>query len=121
MGKGAAIRNRGGLEILRACEEIVRSKEPQKLEPGSAWVTTAGSLTHKIVIHCVASDAAHRSSDAIIDACVVNALHCAANHGCASVAMPVFATGHVHIDFTRAVSVMAASLHRTHTSVHHVT
>lgn len=121
MGTGAAIRNRGGFEILRACEEIVRSKEPQKLEPGSAYVTTAGSLPHKIVIHCVASDAAHRSSDAIIDACVTSALLRADEHGCKSVAMPIFGTGHAHAAFAAAVTTMAASLGRAVTSVEKVT
>lgn len=105
MGTGAAVRGRGGHEILRACEEIVRREGP--LPPGSAWVTTAGSLASKVVIHCVASDARHRSSEATIAACVRNALDCAERVGCCSVAMPVFASGHAHVNFRRALEAMA--------------
>jgi O-acetyl-ADP-ribose deacetylase len=100
MGTGAAVRARGGYEILRACEEIVSRDGP--LPPGSAWPTTAGSLASKVVIHCVASDANHRSSEATIAMCVRNALDCAARAGCRTVAMPVFASGHAHVNFRRA-------------------
>lgn len=104
MGTGAAVRERGGYEILRACEEIVRREG--LLQPGSAWVTTAGSLGSKAVIHCVASDARHRSSEATIAACVRNALDCAERAGCRTVAMPVFASGHAHVNFRRALETM---------------
>ena len=105
MGTGAAVRARGGYEILRACEEIVR-REGQ-LPPGSAWPTTAGSLPSKVVIHCVASDAMHRSSEGIVASCVRNALVAAARAGCRTVAMPIFATGHAHVSFRRALEAMA--------------
>lgn len=111
MGTGAAVRGRGGYEILRACEEIERREGP--LPPGSAWPTTAGSLAARVVIHCVASDAQHRSSEAIVESCVRNALDCAARIGCRSVAMPVFATGHAHLNFRRAVESMARALSTT--------
>jgi len=75
LGTGAAVRGCGGYEILRACEEIVRMEGI--LPPGSARATTAGSLPHKVVIHCVASDARHQSSDLIVETCVRNALSCA--------------------------------------------
>ena len=104
MGTGAAVRRRGGYEILRACEEIVRREGP--LPAGSARVTTAGSLASKVVIHCVASDARHRSSEATIAACVRNALDCAERAACRSVAMPVFASGHAHVNFRRALEAM---------------
>ncbi len=115
MGTGAAVRGRGGYEILRACEEIVRREGP--LPPGSAWPTTAGSLPSKVVIHCVASDASHRSSENTIAMCVRNALDCAAREGCRTVVMPVFATGHAHMNFRGAVEAMARTARELSTSV----
>lgn len=115
MGTGAAVRGRGGYEILRACEEIVR--RAGSLPPGSAWPTTAGSLPGKVVIHCVASDASHRSSERTIAACVRNALDCAARERCRTVAMPVFATGHAHVNFRHAIETMARTAREVSTSV----
>jgi O-acetyl-ADP-ribose deacetylase (regulator of RNase III) len=114
MGTGASVRERGGIEILRACEEIVRTLPPL---PGSAVVTTAGKLPYKIAIHCVASDAAHQSSEALIRQCVRSALQRAGERECASVAMPVFGSGHAHVRFPRAVTAIAEALRQTQTSV----
>ena len=104
MGTGASVRARGGIEILRACERIA----PQPA--GSAHVTTAGALPAKIVVHCVASDAAHRSSPSVVRACVRNAVNAAVAAGCRSIAMPLFATGHAHLAFTQSVQTMADTL-----------
>jgi O-acetyl-ADP-ribose deacetylase (regulator of RNase III) len=104
MGTGASIRARGGVEILRACEAIA------PLPAGSAVATTAGSLPHKIAIHCVASNEAHQTSEAIIRMCTERALHCAAEHQCASIAMPAFGTGHAHAKFDRAIAAMAQAI-----------
>jgi hypothetical protein len=49
---------------------------------GSAHWTSAGELPVKMIIHCVASDAAHRSSAAIIRDCVTSALALADAAGC---------------------------------------
>jgi len=120
MGTGGAVRERGGPEVLRACEEIVQQWGRQHLPAGSAHVTTAGKLPHRIVIHCVASDASHLSSENVIRACVANALvHASAAH-CATVAMPVFATGHAHVRYERALSAMAAALRMAPSEVEHV-
>jgi O-acetyl-ADP-ribose deacetylase (regulator of RNase III) len=102
MGTGAAVRERGGFEILRACQ--VQAPLP----PGAVHVTTAGSLAAKKIVHCVASDASHRSSPEIICACVNNALAAAA--GFASIAMPVFAAGHARFRFEQSLEVMAGAL-----------
>lgn len=115
MGTGAAVRSRGGYEILRACEEIVRREGA--LFPGSAWPTTAGLLGSKIVIHCVASDTNHRSSEATVALCVRNALDRAARAGCRTIAMPVFATGHAHVNFRRAMETMARTVREVSTTV----
>lgn len=119
MGTGGAVRERGGWEILRECEKIVAAS-PHALPPGSAHVTTAGSLPFKAVIHCVAGDTQHRSSEAIIKACVRSALAKADELGCATVAMPLFGTGHARIKVERALRVMVESLRQAATSVQQV-
>jgi O-acetyl-ADP-ribose deacetylase (regulator of RNase III) len=120
MGTGASIKGRGGLEILRACEAIVAA-EGRPLAAGSAVVTTAGSLPHEIAIHCVASNGAHQTSEAIIRACTERALQCAAEHQCSSIAMPVFGTGHAHASFDRAIAVMAQAIASTPDPLRQVT
>jgi len=109
MGTGASIKARGGVEILRACEAILAGAS-KPLPAGSAVVTTAGSLPHKIAIHCVASNEAHHTSEAMIRTCTEQALQRAAEHRCSSIAMPAFATGHAHAKFDRAIAVMAEAL-----------
>lgn len=114
MGTGGSVRGRGGFEILRACEAIVeaefRRSGNRHLPAGSAYTTTAGQLPARVIIHCVASDAAHRSSDEIIRACVNSALLRANEAGCFSLAFPVFATGHAHFRFERALGVIMEEL-----------
>ena len=118
MGTGAAVRDRGGFSILRACEALVANGP---LPVGSAHVTPAGDLPAKIIIHCVASDTNHRSSPAIVRACVLNALKRATEAGCRTVAMPVFATGHAHVPFKTALQTMREAFDSAATDVEEVT
>ncbi|HVT03177.1 MAG TPA: macro domain-containing protein [Thermoanaerobaculia bacterium] len=124
MGTGVSIRGRGGYQILRACEEIVeaefRRSGRRGLPVGSAHPTTAGDLPSKIIVHCVASDAGHRSSTDIIRNCVRNALATADSKQCLSIAMPIFATGHARFNFDQAVLAMAETLRAQPTDVQHV-
>ena len=115
MGTGASIRARGGPSILLSCQDV------PPLPPGAVHVTPAGSLPHKIAIHCVASDASHHSSEAIVRACVTNALTAADAASCTSIAMPVFGTGHARLRFRDAVRVMAQTLLAADTRVREVT
>ena len=121
MGTGAAVRARGGYEILRACEAIIAKSGRSALPAGSVHVTAAGSLSCKRIIHCVASGVAHQSSEAIIEMCVRNALAAADAEGCRTIAMPVFASGHARIKFDRALSVMANAIRTASTGVERVT
>ncbi len=126
MGTGGSIREHGGFEVLRACEQIVEEERKRSgrnhLPVGSAHLTTAGSLPFKAAIHCVASDATHHlSSPEVIRACVRNALHIAEAKGFSSLAMPVFATGHARVRFELAVTTMAEALRDARTMVRHVT
>ena len=109
MGPGGSVRSRGGFTILRACEAIVAA-HASPLPPGSAWVTTAGDLPAKAIIHCVASDARHQSSAAIVRMCVTNALLRASEANCRSVAFPVFATGHARLRFDQTLRVIVQEL-----------
>jgi O-acetyl-ADP-ribose deacetylase (regulator of RNase III) len=118
MGTGASIRRRGGPEVMRACEALIGGRK--SLPPGTAHPTTAGLLPNKVAIHCIASDAAHRSSEAIVRSCVVSALGCAQALGCSSIAMPVFGTGHARLPFATAASAMARSATETPPGVEHL-
>jgi len=103
MGTGASVRERGGWDVMRACEAIVAKGRPPA---GSAHVTTGGAMKCKTLIHCVASDPSHRTSRAIIQACVKNALARAEESGCRSIAMPPFGTGHARFKFDQALIAM---------------
>lgn len=121
MGTGGAVRERGGFEVLRACEDVLARSGRRQLPPGFVCVTTAGKLPYRAVIHCVASDpSTHVSSDAVIRACVRNALARADELQVKTLAMPVFATGHARFRFDRAVEVMRDALTTATTNVEHV-
>jgi len=113
-GTGGAVAEKGGWEIKRECEALLEQEQERTgsaaLRVGSVRVTSAGSLRARIVIHCVASDSAHRSSREIIMACVANALATARKEGCRSIAMPVFATGHAAFRFDDAVDAMGEAI-----------
>jgi O-acetyl-ADP-ribose deacetylase (regulator of RNase III) len=108
MGTGASVRERGGSAIARACEAIVAEKG--LLPAGSAHATTAGTLPHKLAIHCVASDTRHRSSTDFIRLCVRNAVRLATEGRCASLALPILGAGHAHVPFEDAVLAIAEEL-----------
>jgi O-acetyl-ADP-ribose deacetylase (regulator of RNase III) len=124
MGTGGAIRERGGFEVLRACEQIVEEEFQRTgrrgLRVGTVHVTAPGRLPCKAIIHCVASDANHMSSAEIIRACVKNALAAADAARCRSIAMPVFATGHARFRFNDALTAMMEALRDASTAVEEV-
>ncbi|HEX7191900.1 MAG TPA: macro domain-containing protein, partial [Thermoanaerobaculia bacterium] len=117
MGTGGAVRERGGFQVLRECEKLTGG---HTLPAGSAYVTSGGALPYKAVIHCVASDASHRSSTDIVRLCVRNALARADASGCKRVAMPVFGSGHARVKFEQALRAMCDVLETTNTAVEHV-
>ena len=117
MGTGASLRERGGFAILRECEVLRGERE---LPPGSAHVTSAGTLPFRAAIHCVACDRTHRSSSHIVAACVRSALAKADELGVKTLAMPLFATGHARVRFDHAVESMLHALRTAHTGVERV-
>jgi O-acetyl-ADP-ribose deacetylase (regulator of RNase III) len=110
-GTGGAVVRRGGWEVKRQAEALVERNRRQTGNPGmdagSVHTTTAGCLPHQVVIHCVASDAGHLSSPEIVRRCVAGALAVAGAAGCASVAMPVFGSGHASLTLEQALEPMA--------------
>jgi len=117
MGTGASVRERGGWDVMRACEAIVAQR---RLPAGSAHATTPGSMKCKTLIHCVASNQSHLTSASIIQACVKNALACADSSGCRSIAMPLFGTGHARFRFDQALAAMRDALRSASTNVERV-
>jgi O-acetyl-ADP-ribose deacetylase (regulator of RNase III) len=115
MGTGASIRARGGPAVTLARDALLAGQK--SVPPGTAHATTAGVLPNKVAIHCVASDASHQSSEAIVRSCVASALACADALGCSSVAAPVFGTGHARLRFATAAKAMAQSAVETLTRV----
>lgn len=124
MGTGGSVRERGGFEVLRAAEEVLRLEFERTgrklLPPGTAWLTTAGALPFKAVIHCIASDPTHLSSGEVVKSCVRNALKRADEAACRTLAMPAFATGHAHLKFDRSIAAIAEGLREAVTDVDEV-
>jgi O-acetyl-ADP-ribose deacetylase (regulator of RNase III) len=118
MGTGASIRRRGGPAVMRACDALLMGRK--SLPPGTAHPTIAGALPNSVAIHCIASDATHRSSAAIVRSCVASALACAHALGCTSIAAPIFGTGHARLPFKTAASAMARSAVETPPGVEHM-
>jgi O-acetyl-ADP-ribose deacetylase (regulator of RNase III) len=104
----------------QALLERRRQAGHQEMEVGSVHPTSAGTLPHDVVLHCVASDSLHRSSAAIVRRCVDGALAAADAAGATSVAMPVFGTGHASLDLAAALGAMAESLAAAATDVEEV-
>lgn len=125
MGSGAAVRERGGFEVLRECEAIVQAEAGrsgrQYLPLGSVHVTSAGRLPFKLVVHCIASDSTHhRSSAEVVRTVVTKALAAAEAAQCSSLAMPVFGTGHARLKFDQALGAMAVALAASNGQLQHV-
>lgn len=110
MGTGGAVRERGGFQVLRECEQIAGGKP---LPAGSVHVTAAGALPYKAVIHCVASTETHLTSAPIIRSCVTGAIARAQSAGWATIAMPVFGSGHARFKFEDALGAMLAAIEGT--------
>jgi O-acetyl-ADP-ribose deacetylase (regulator of RNase III) len=86
-GVSGAIKRRGGYTPFR---ELASAG---LLQAGEATLTSAGRLPFRGIIHVAALNAFWRSSPAIIERCVANALELAAERGFASVALPLIGAG----------------------------
>jgi O-acetyl-ADP-ribose deacetylase (regulator of RNase III) len=123
-GTGAEVVRQGGWEVKRQADAAVERERARtgraELDLGSVHPTSAGRLPFRLAIHCVASNVAHRSSAEVVRSCVLNALAAADAAGCASVAMPIFGSGHAALPLDVAVTAMATALRDAGTAVEEV-
>ncbi|HEX6202266.1 MAG TPA: macro domain-containing protein [Thermoanaerobaculia bacterium] len=122
-GTGGAVLLEAGPRVKREAQALLERRRQaghEEMEVGSVHPTSAGTLPHDVILHCVASDSLHRSSPAIVRRCVEGALAAADAAGATSVAMPVFGTGHASLDFAAALGAMAESLAAAATDVEEV-
>lgn len=123
-GTGAAVVEAGGWSIRREADEIreERAREigEEDLPEGSVHRTGAGRLPYRAILHCVASGQAHRTSEETIRRCVLGALERAAAEDASSLAMPIFAAGHVGFAFDRALGAVVDALRQAETPIEEV-
>ncbi len=108
-GVDGAIHRVGGVEILRECEELRRTRYPKGLPAGEAVITTGGNLPARYVIHTVGPIyGQHNKSEAqLLANCYQNSLAVAAEHQLASIAFPAISTG--AYGYPRAEAAVVAS------------
>ena len=94
-GVDGAIHQRGGPEILKACQLLRQTQYPNGLPTGNVALTTAGNLPADYVIHTVGPIYGRdREHDAqLLARCYENSLNCAADHKLSSIAFPSISTG----------------------------
>lgn len=113
-GTGRAVLEETGWGLKRQLEAIlaeeVRRTGASELPVGFTCSTPGGRPPHRLVVHCVASDRAHRSSPEAVRRCVTGALREAAQAGCATLALPVFGAGHATLPFEVSLEAIAAAL-----------
>ncbi|OQP05180.1 Appr-1-p processing protein [Geobacillus sp. 46C-IIa] len=90
-GVAAAIRRAGGRAIE---EEAVRVCQAQNPQPGELYVTGAGALPFRGVIHLVTmKQPAEQTSYAIVRQCLKRLVAYCREHGVTNVALPALGTG----------------------------
>ncbi len=90
-GVAGAIRRKGGPEIQRECDEVVRRRGPLKV--GEAALTGAGRLKAKYVVHAVGPIYGEGDEEAKLRSAVLNSLKIAEEIGAESIAFPAISTG----------------------------
>ena len=111
-GVDGAIHRAGGREILRACEEIRRTRYPDGLPTGQAVLTTAGKMAAKHVIHTVGPvyGGGGKDNAALLAACYRNSLGLAIQERLATVAFPAISTGVYAYPVEEAARVSSAAI-----------
>jgi O-acetyl-ADP-ribose deacetylase len=94
-GVDGAIHAAGGPEILRACEELRRTRYPDGLPTGHAAITTAGRLPARWVIHTVGPVMGmNGDQDAeLLASCYRESLSLAIANRVESISFPAISTG----------------------------
>ena len=110
-GVDGAIHRAGGREILRACEEIRRTRYPEGLPTGGAVLTTAGKMTARYVIHTVGPVYSQgKDKSALLAACYKNSLALAMEHALKTIAFPAISTGIYGYPRDAAAAVASAAI-----------
>lgn len=104
-GVDGAIRDAGGEEIDRECQEIFDREGV--CPPGRAVITTGGNLLAKHVIHAVGpiyDDGEQREAETLAR-CYKNSLRLAVENGIRSIAFPAISTGNFRYPIEEAAHV----------------
>jgi len=113
-GTGRSVLAETGWGLRRQLEELAEAEARRtgesELPVGFTCSTPSGEPPHRLIVHCVASDALHHSSPEAARRCVEGALREADRADCRSLALPVFGTGHADLDSERALQAMAEAL-----------
>ena len=106
-GVDGAIHRAGGPTILKACQEVRRTKYPEGLPTGEAVATTAGDLPAKFVIHTVGPiwGRCGDKCDELLANAYRNSLKEAVKLGCESIAFPAISTGIYGFPAERAAKI----------------
>jgi O-acetyl-ADP-ribose deacetylase (regulator of RNase III) len=113
-GTGRSVLEETGWGLKRRLEEIAAAEAvrtgAEELPVGFTCSTPGGRPPHRLIVHCVASARAHRSSPEAARRCTEGALSEADRAGCETLALPVFGTGHADLPYDQAVQAMAGTL-----------
>jgi len=107
-GVAGAILRRGGPEILRESDALVRAHGPVS-HAAPAW-TSGGNLPCRNVIHAVGPVWGDGDEDAKLASSITGSMRVADQLGLASIAFPAIATGIFGFPKERAAGVMLASI-----------
>lgn len=104
-GVDRAIRDAGGEEIDRACQEIFDREGV--CPPGRAVITTGGELSARYVIHAVGPiyDDGEQHEAATLSRCYKNSLRLAVKEGVRSIAFPAISTGNFRYPIEKATPI----------------
>ena len=104
-GVDGAIRDAGGEEIERECQEIFDSEGV--CPPGKAVITTGGNLRAEYVFHAVGPiwQGGNRSETESLADCYRNSLQLAGEKGIRSIAFPAISTGNFGFPIEKATPI----------------
>ena len=104
-GVDGTIRDAGGEEIDRECQEIFDREGV--CPPGKAVITTGGDLPARYVIHTVGPiwQDGNRSEPDLLADCYKNSLQLAVENGIRSIAFPAISTGNFGYPIEKATSI----------------
>jgi O-acetyl-ADP-ribose deacetylase len=102
-GVAAAIRRAGGKEIETEAIKVCKEQNPM---PGELYVTNAGTLPYKKVIHLVTmKEPAGETSYDIVKTCLEHLVSYCQEHGIQKVALPALGTGVGKLDKTKVADI----------------